>query len=83
MADPHLFVRPSASKSYDMVTLLAYGFKSPTFTASTSKNLGTVSVSGGTLTYKAGSLNGIDSVTVVIKDSEGSSWTRSVGVAIF
>ncbi|KAK1227714.1 hypothetical protein PQX77_009265 [Marasmius sp. AFHP31] len=79
MADPHFFVEPSATATYDL-TYFAAGFVNPTYGVSASK--GTVSVSGNSLKYTAGAA-GIDKVTVNIKDSEGSTWTRSIGVAVF
>ncbi|KAJ8080159.1 hypothetical protein PM082_016987 [Marasmius tenuissimus] len=79
MADPHFFVEPSATATYDL-TYFAAGFVNPTYGVSASK--GTVSVSGNSLKYTAGAA-GIDKVTVSIKDSEGSTWTRSIGVAVF
>ncbi|KAK1230824.1 hypothetical protein PQX77_000732 [Marasmius sp. AFHP31] len=79
MGDPHFFVEPSATATYDL-TYFAAGFVNPTYTVSASK--GTVSVSGNSLKYTA-TATGIDKVTVNIKDSEGSTWSRSLGVAIF
>ncbi|KAF1966576.1 pectate lyase [Bimuria novae-zelandiae CBS 107.79] len=82
MAEPHVFVSPGKSVEVDLISRLAAGFKSPTFTASGSVK-GTAKVSGGSMTYTADSSTGIDYVDVAIKDSEGSTWTRKVGVAIF
>lgn len=65
MGDPHLFTTPSGSATYSLATQLAYGYTNPTFTATSTKNLGTISVSGSTLTYKAGAKAWIDFATVV------------------
>lgn len=81
MADPHAFVAPSASVTIDLAPLAA-GFQSPTFQVSGASK-GTVSVSGATATYRAGGSAGIDFFDVAIRDSQGSTWTRRFGVAIF
>lgn len=81
MADPHVYVSPSKSVSINLAAL-ASGFTSVTFTA-TGPTKGTVTVSGTTATYQAGSSVGIDYVTVGIRDSAGSTWSRKVGVAIY
>ncbi|KAK1524567.1 pectate lyase [Colletotrichum paranaense] len=81
MADPHAYVSPSKSVEVDLAAL-ALGFKEPTFTVSGAKK-GEVTVSGGKATYAAGAEAGIDHLEISIKDSEGSTWTRSFGVAIF
>ncbi|KAI9155674.1 putative pectate lyase [Paramyrothecium foliicola] len=81
MADPHVFVSPSKSVTIDLAALSA-GFTSPTFTVSGATK-GSTTVSGNKATYAAGSSAGIDFVNVAIKDSEGSTWTRKVGIAIF
>ncbi|KAJ4299073.1 hypothetical protein N0V90_004317 [Kalmusia sp. IMI 367209] len=82
MAEPHVFVSPGKSVQVDLTALLAAGFKSPTFTVNGSTK-GMATVNGGNMTYVAGATAGIDHVVVVIKDSEGSSWTRKVGFALF
>ena len=81
MADPHLFVSPSKTQTL-AVAQLAAGFVSPTFTVSGPMK-GSVTVSGSTVTYTAGATAGIDSFTLSIKDSEGSTWDRKIGVAIY
>ncbi|KAK1701654.1 pectate lyase [Colletotrichum lupini] len=81
MADPHAYVSPSKSIEVDLAAL-ALGFKEPTFTVSGAKK-GGVTVIGGKATYAAGAEAGIDHLEISIKDSEGSTWTRSFGVAIF
>ncbi|KAJ4350448.1 uncharacterized protein N0V89_009069 [Didymosphaeria variabile] len=82
MAEPHAFVSPGKSVTMDLIALLAAGFKSPTFAVSGSTK-GKVAVSGGSATYTASSAAGIDYIDVAIEDSEGSTWTRKVGIAIF
>ncbi|ESK84065.1 pectate lyase [Moniliophthora roreri MCA 2997] len=79
LAKPHVFVNTGASVSIAL-TDLASGFKNPTFTASVSS--GSVSVSGSTATYKAGSSAAIATMTADIKDNEGSTWTRIVGIVV-
>ncbi|KAL0931159.1 pectate lyase [Colletotrichum truncatum] len=81
MADPHAFVSPSKSVEIDLAAL-ALGFKNPTFTVAGATK-GKVTVSGTKATYEAGAEKGVESLDVSIKDSEGSSWTRKFGVAIF
>jgi hypothetical protein len=81
MAEPHSFVSPSKSITFD-VAQLAAGFTSPTFTIS-GVTKGSVSVSGSKVTYTAGSSMGVEHLTLGIGDSEGSKWSRPYGVAIF
>ncbi|KAF9259580.1 pectate lyase [Marasmius fiardii PR-910] len=80
MGDPHFFVKPSATATYDL-TYFAAGFAGATYSVSASK--GSVSVSGQSLMYRAAASAGIDTVTVKITDNTGSTWTRTIGVAIF
>ncbi|KAI9170625.1 putative pectate lyase C [Paramyrothecium foliicola] len=80
MADPHVFVAPSESVTFN-VAQLAAGFKSPTFTV-TGETKGSVTVSGSEITYKAASAAGIERLTLEIADEEGSEWSRPFGVAI-
>ncbi|TDZ32228.1 putative pectate lyase C [Colletotrichum spinosum] len=81
LADPHAFVSPSKSVEVDLAAL-ALGFKEPSFTVAGAKK-GEVTVAGTKATYAAGADKGVDSFEVSIKDSEGSAWTRTFGVAIF
>ncbi|GKT46798.1 putative pectate lyase D [Colletotrichum spaethianum] len=81
MADPHAFVTPSTSIDIDLA-LLALGFKEPTFTVSGGEK-GEVTVNGSKAKYAAGAEAGIDHLDINIKDSEGSTWSRKFGVAIF
>ncbi|PIG83144.1 pectate lyase [Aspergillus arachidicola] len=81
MADPHAFVAPGASVKYDLAGLAA-GFSKPAFEVSGGE-LGSVSVAGIVATYTAGDKAGVDHFNVTISDDEGSTWERSVGVAIF
>ncbi|KAK6207946.1 pectate lyase [Colletotrichum tabaci] len=81
LAEPHAFVSPSGSVEVDLAAL-ALGFKEPSFTV-TGAEKGEVTVSGGKATYAAGAEAGIDYFDVGVEDSEGSTWTRRFGVAIF
>lgn len=81
MADPHSFVSPSKSVTINLGSL-ASGFNSPTFTV-TGAAKGITSVSGTSATYTAGSSAGIDYINVAIRDSQGSTWTRKYGIAIY
>lgn len=81
MADPHAFVSPSEAVAFD-VAQLAAGFVDPTF-AITGAELGSVSVSGSEVTYTAGSEAGIERLTLEIEDTEGSTWSRPFGIAIY
>lgn len=82
MAESHVFVSPGKSVEMNLLELLAAGFKDPTFTTSGSTK-GTATVNGSNATYTAGSTVGIDYIDVAIDDSEGSTWVRKIGVAIF
>lgn len=81
MAEPHVFVEPDGNVVLDLGAL-ARGFVDPVFTVS-GESKGTVQVDGVKATYVAGSDEGIDHLTVDIEDSEGSTWSRPFGVAIF
>lgn len=81
MADPHVFVVPGASVKYDLAAL-AGGFSKPAFEVSGGE-LGSVSAADTVATYTAGDKAGVDRFNVTISDDEGSTWERSVGVAIF
>ncbi|RYP41483.1 hypothetical protein DL767_000988 [Monosporascus sp. MG133] len=83
MADPHAFVSPSGTVEIDVAAELAAGFaKEPAFAVSGATK-GKVTFSGSVATYVAGAEAGIDRFEVEISDAEGSSYTRSFGVAIF
>ncbi|KAL4888897.1 pectate lyase [Aspergillus ambiguus] len=81
MADPHLFVTPGGSAEFDL-SGLAGGFSSPSFAVS-GGTLGTVEVANGVAKYASSREEGIDYFTVSIRDAEGSTWERTVGVAVF
>ncbi|KAI8162604.1 putative pectate lyase C [Colletotrichum sp. SAR 10_70] len=81
MAEPHAYVSPSKAVEIDLAAL-ALGFKEPTFEVA-GGDKGKVSVTGTKATYTAGAEKGIDYLDISVKDSEGSTWTRSFGVAIF
>ncbi|KAF1959116.1 family 1 polysaccharide lyase [Byssothecium circinans] len=80
MAEPHAFVVPSGSAALDLAPL-ATGFTNPVFTV-TGATIGTIAVSGSKATYTAKTA-GIERLTVAIKDSVGSAWSRPYGIAIF
>lgn len=83
MADPHVFVSPGGSVDVGLGKLVA-GFKDPEFTVGETENgLGEVEVESGTATYTSTGDAGVDYFTVGVEDSEGSTWERRVGVAIF
>jgi hypothetical protein len=81
IADPHVFVVPGGEVAIDLARL-ALGFVDPTFTAE-SGILGSVEVSGGIAIYTSNGDAGVDHFTVLIEDSEGSTWERTIGVAVF
>lgn len=80
MAEPHAFVAPSGSVIINLGALAA-GFKAPTFQIEDA-TIGTITVSGSFATYTAKGA-GIERLTLSLEDSEGSKWSRSVGVAVF
>lgn len=83
MADPHVYVSPGGNVEVDL-SKLAAGFVEPGFTVGETVNgLGEVNVESGTVTYTSTGDAGIDYFTVSVEDSEGSTWERRVGVAIF
>ncbi|KAI0593343.1 pectate lyase [Biscogniauxia sp. FL1348] len=83
MAEPHVFVAPERSVEVDLGAL-AVGFVAPAFAVSgATKGSATVGGGGTVATYTAGAAGGIDYFRVAIEDSEGSSWERTVGVAIY
>ncbi|KAE8376159.1 pectin lyase fold/virulence factor [Aspergillus bertholletiae] len=81
MAEPHIFVTRGASVKYDLAGL-AGGFSNPAFKVSGGE-LGSVSVASMMATYVAGDKAGVDRFDVSISDDQGSTWERTVGVAIF
>ncbi|CAH0020681.1 unnamed protein product [Clonostachys rhizophaga] len=81
MAEPHVYVSPSKTVTINLAAL-ASGFSSPSFSVS-GPTKGSVSLSGSEASYSAGASAGIDYVTVNIKDGEGSTWSRKVGIAIY
>ncbi|KAM9878025.1 hypothetical protein VD0002_g1250 [Verticillium dahliae] len=82
MADPHAYVAPGKSVIVDLKDLFRGFEKKPTFTAAGAEK-GSVEVQGSWATYTAGDDAGIDYIELTVKDSEGGSWTRTFGVAIF
>ena len=80
MADPHVFVAPSASVEIDL-TALAAGFVKPTFTV-VGATIGSMTVLGTTATYTAKGA-GVERLLVSIEDAEGSTWSRPLGIAVF
>ncbi|KAL4756385.1 pectin lyase fold/virulence factor [Aspergillus foveolatus] len=83
MAEPHLFVTPSGTGEIDLAAL-ARGFVEPSFSVDGTKNaLGEVAVDRSTATYTSNGDAGIDYFTVSVEDSEGSTWERRIGVAVF
>jgi hypothetical protein len=83
MAEPHLFVTPSGTGEIDLAAL-ARGFVEPSFSVDGTENaLGEVAVDRSTATYTSNGDAGIDYFTVSVEDSEGSTWKRRIGVAVF
>ena len=83
MADPHVFVTPGGTGDVDLAALFA-GFVEPALTVGESENgFGDVVVDGSTATFTSTGDAGIDYFTVSVEDSEGSTWERRIGVAVF
>ncbi|KAL4926763.1 pectin lyase fold/virulence factor [Aspergillus undulatus] len=83
MADPHVFVTPGGTGEIELGSL-AMGFVEPSFTVSETENgVGSVVVEGGTATFTSTGNAGIDYFTVSVEDTEGSTWERRIGVAVF
>ncbi|KAI5925475.1 pectate lyase [Camillea tinctor] len=83
MAEPHVFVSLRGTVEVNLSTLAA-GFTSPSFAVSgATKGSVTVGGEGAVAIYTAGEAAGVDYFAVAIEDSEGSSWERIVGVAIY
>ncbi|KAF2680830.1 polysaccharide lyase family 1 protein [Lentithecium fluviatile CBS 122367] len=80
MAEPHAFVAPDSSVEIDLAALAA-GFAKPSFAVS-GVEIGAVEVSGSKAMYTA-SKAGVERLTVSIQDSEGSTWSRPFGLAVF
>ncbi|KAH8814540.1 pectate lyase [Flagelloscypha sp. PMI_526] len=81
LSEPHLFVKPRSKVTVDLLSL-AIGFVNPTFNIVSQSKRGNVSLRGSVAIYTAGGAC-IDRFSFVIQDSEGSSWTREIGVAVF
>ncbi|KAI8941801.1 hypothetical protein NX059_003002 [Plenodomus lindquistii] len=80
MAEPHAFVKPSASVTIDLAAL-ARGFVQPTFSIEGAK-YGVIDISGSTATYTASGA-GIERLTISVEDGAGSKWSRPFGIAVF
>lgn len=80
LADPHVFVEPAGEVTIDLAALAA-GFVEPTFEV-TGASLGSVSVDGVEAVYTAGEA-GVERLEIAVTDSEGTTWTRPFGVAVF
>lgn len=79
MAEPHAFVEPASTVTIDL-TGLAAGFVRPSFSVEGAK-IGSVVVEGTKATYTAKE-SGVEYLTVMVEDAEGSNWSRPFGVAI-
>lgn len=81
MAEPHSYVQPGATAEIDLGSL-ARGFVAPVVFKVSGAKLGSISVDGSSATYTAKDA-GVERLTVSLTDAEGSSWSRSYGVAVF
>ena len=83
MADPHLVLLPGGSQTLSLKSLFAGYEKAPVYTVDGGSDHLTCSLSGDQLTLTAsGTAEGLVAVTLTITDSEGSTMTRNLGIAI-
>jgi len=83
LADPHLMLLPGGSQTLSLKSLFAGYEKAPVYTVDGGSDHLTCSLSGDQLTLTAsGTAEGLVAVTLTVTDSEGSTMTRNLGIAI-
>ena len=81
MAHKHIELAPGATEIIELAPLFAGYTLSPVYTAETVADLQS-SINDGKLTITAGSTPCIRQIAVTVTDSEGSSYTRKIYVAV-
>ena len=81
MAHTHVAVEPDGTTTIDLAPLFAGFTLSPAYTAETVADVQS-SISDGKLTITAGTSPCIRQIPVTVTDSEGSSYTRKIFVAV-
>lgn len=82
MANPYLVIKPGESGTIDVAQFFKGFTKSPQYTISSTGDLFTASVSGSVVTVAANNVGGIGIITMKVTDSEGSTHTKRLSVAV-
>ena len=82
MANPYLIIEPGKSGQIDAAQFFKGFTKQPEYTLEGGSDLFTASVSGTVVTVNAGNENGIGTLTMKVKDSEGSTYGKRLSIAV-
>jgi len=82
MANPYLIIKPGESGTLDMAQFFKGFTKSPQFSVATDSGLFSATVSGSAVTVKANQTGGIDTATMKVTDSEGSTHEKRLSIAV-
>ena len=82
LAQPHIMLKQGAETTIDLTGYFAGYTNSPSFTVSNNGSAVTATVSGSSLVVKANSAQAITSVDMTVRDSEGSTYTRRLNIAV-
>ena len=82
LADEHRVLAPNGQAVVNVAKLFAGFTKSPQFTAETTGIAATAQLADGRLTVTAGATEGLATVMLTVTDSEGSTYSRPLNIAV-
>lgn len=82
MAHPYLIIEPGKDGTIDAAPFFKGFTKSPEYTIATNSDLFTANISGSAITVKAKQAGGIGIITMKVTDSEGSTHTKRLSIAV-
>ena len=82
MAHPYLIIEPGKDGTIDAAPFFKGFTKSPEYTIATNSDLFTANISGSDITVKAKQAGGIGIITMKVTDSEGSTHTKRLSIAV-
>ena len=82
MSHPYVVVDPAGTETVDMAEHFRGFTKSPSYTIATDSENITASISGSKVTVSGKGAPGVGTVKVTVTDSEGTSFTQLLGVAV-
>lgn len=82
MAHPYLIIEPGKGGTIDAAPFFKGFTKSPEYTISTNSDLFTANISGSAITVNAKQAGGIGIITMKVTDSEGSTHTKRLSIAV-